>query len=161
VKDMSGLDIPLNPLTRQDIHRLETALMIATLLREDVLEKIKESTERLTWIDSLAVAAGALARQKAGMSLSEIAEDLGRTEATIRRHLQGKSEAGKLVLETYERFVREGVKIEMPKILAEAKPSVDVEALKKELDEERKRRRELEEKLARVKEELRKLLDEL
>ncbi|RLF01348.1 MAG: transcriptional regulator, partial [Thermoprotei archaeon] len=59
-------EIPLKPLSRSDIHKLETALMLATLLREDVLEKIKESTERLTWIDSLAVAAGALARAKAG-----------------------------------------------------------------------------------------------
>ena len=54
-------EIPLKPLGRQDIHKLETALVIATLLRKDVLEKIRESTERLTWIDSLAVAAGALA----------------------------------------------------------------------------------------------------
>ncbi len=133
---MPELEIPLNPVSREDIHRLEAALMVATLLREDVLEKIRESTERLTWIDSLAVAAGALARYKAGMSISEIAEDLGRSEATIRRHLQGKTEAGRLVRETYERFLKEGVRVDLPRVLAE-REAVDA--------------RELEEKLRRVK----------
>lgn len=158
---MGELGVPLKPVGRQDIHRLETALMIATLLREDVLDKIRESSERLTWIDSLAVAAGALARQKAGMSISEIAEDLGRTEATIRRHLQGKSEAGRLVLETYERFVKEGVKIEVPRILLGSKTAVSVEALKRELEEEKKKRRELEEKLEKIRESLKRILDEI
>ncbi len=153
---MPELEIPLNPVSREDIHRLEAALMVATLLREDVLEKIRESSERLTWIDSLAVAAGALARHKAGMSISEIAEDLGRSEATIRRHLQGKTEAGRLVQETYEGFLREGVKVELPRILAER--SREVEA---ELEEERRRRMELEEKLKRVKDALEKILAEL
>lgn len=150
------LEIPLNPVSREDIHRLEAALMVATLLREDVLEKIRESSERLTWIDSLAVAAGALARHKAGMSISEIAEDLGRSEATIRRHLQGKTEAGRLVQETYEGFLREGVKVELPRILAERSREVE-----EKLEEERRRRKELEEKLKRVKEALEKILAEL
>ncbi len=153
---MPELEIPLNPVSREDIHRLEAALMVATLLREDVLEKIRESSERLTWIDSLAVAAGALARHKAGMSISEIAEDLGRSEATIRRHLQGKTEAGRLVQETYEGFLREGVKVELPRILAERSREVE-----EELEEERRRRMELEEKLKRVKEALEKILAEL
>ena len=125
-------EIPLKPLGRQDIHKLETALVIATLLRKDVLEKIRESTERLTWIDSLAVAAGALARSKAGMTVSEIADDLGRSEATIRSHLQKKTEAAKLVFETYERFAKEGVKVEVPLPGAE-----ETEELKKKLEEAR------------------------
>jgi len=107
-------EIPLKPLTKSDVHKLESALMIATLLRPDVLEKIKNPTDRLTWIDSLAVAAAALARERAGYSVSRIAEDLGRTEATIRNHLAGKTEAGKLVKETFEKFIKEGVKIEIP-----------------------------------------------
>jgi len=125
-------EIPLKPLGRQDIHKLETALVIATLLRKDVLEKIRESTERLTWIDSLAVAAGALARSKAGMTVSEIADDLGRSEATIRRHLQKKTEAAKLIFETYERFAKEGVKVEVSLPGAE-----ETEELKKKLEEAR------------------------
>ncbi len=125
-------EIPLKPLGRQDIHKLETALVIATLLRKDVLKKIRESTERLTWIDSLAVAAGALARSKAGMTVSEIADDLGRSEATIRRHLQKKTEAAKLIFETYERFAKEGVKVEVPLSGAE-----ETEELKRKLEEAR------------------------
>lgn len=125
-------EVPLKPLGRQDIHKLETALVIATLLRKDVLEKIRESAERLTWIDSLAVAAGALARSKAGMMVSEIADDLGRSEATIRRHLQKKTEAAKLIFETYERFAKEGVKVEVPLPGAE-----ETEGLKKKLEEAR------------------------
>ena len=56
--------------------------------------------------DSLAVAAGALAREKAGIPVSRIAEELGRSEATIRNHLGGRTEAGRLVWETYEMLRR-------------------------------------------------------
>jgi len=99
---MNENQIPLNPVGRQDIHRLETILLTATLLRPEVLDMIRTSSERLTWVDSLAVAAGALAREKAGMTLSQIAEELGRTEQTIKKHLKEESKAGQLVRETYE-----------------------------------------------------------
>jgi len=94
-------EIPFQPMDRQEIHQLETVLLVATLFRPKVLEMIHEQ-KFLTWVDSLAVAASALARQKAGYTVSEIAEELGRTEATIRKHLQGETKAGELVLETYE-----------------------------------------------------------
>jgi len=77
---MNENQIPLNPIGKQDIHKLETILLAATLFRPEVLDMIRSSVERLTWVDSLAVAAGALAREKAGMTLSEIADELGRTE---------------------------------------------------------------------------------
>lgn len=98
--------VPLKPLGREEIGMLESALMVATLLRPEVLEALRGASERLTWVDSLAVAAAAVARQKAGMTASKIAEELGRTEATIREHLAGKTRAGKLVLETYEWLVK-------------------------------------------------------
>jgi len=99
---MNESQIPLNPIGRQDIHKLETILLTATLLRPEVLDIIRSSAERLTWVDSLAVAAGALAREKAGMTLSQIAEELGRTEQTVKKHLKEESKAGQLVKETYE-----------------------------------------------------------
>lgn len=131
-------EIPLRPMGREDIHKLETALLIGTLLRPDVLKEIRESEERITWIDSLAVAAGALAREKAGMPVSRIAEDLGRTESTIRNHLAGKTKAGKLVRETYERFVKEGFKLEIPEI------GIKYEELNKRIEEYEKKIKELE-----------------
>ncbi len=146
-------EIPLKPLSRSDIHKLESALIVATLLRRDVLEKIRESTERITWIDSLAVAAAALARSKAGMSAASIADDIGRSEATIRRHLAGKTEAGKLVLETYNKFIREGVRIELPETLAS-----ECEELREALEEEKKKRKELEEKIKEIKKKLEDLI---
>ena len=149
---MSFEEVPLKPISRSDIHKLETALMLATLLRKDVLEKIKESTERLTWIDSLAVAAGALARSKAGMPVSQIADDLGRSETTIRRHLSQKSEAGKLVNETYEKFVREGIKIELPSYIGY--DIRKVEETQKELQQCKEKIKQLEEKLMRIRETL-------
>ncbi len=91
-----------NPITKEEVHKLETALLIGTLFRKEVLDEIRNSSERLTWVDSLAVASGALARSKAGMSISEIADELGRSEASIREHIKGSSKAGKLVLETYD-----------------------------------------------------------
>ncbi|RLF15930.1 MAG: transcriptional regulator [Thermoprotei archaeon] len=142
-----GEEIPLRPLGREDIHKLETALLIGTLLRPDVLKEIKESEERITWIDSLAVAAGALAREKAGMPISRIAEDLGRTESTIRNHLAGKTKAGKLVRETYERIVREGFKLEIPEL------GVRYEELNKKIEEYEKKIKQLEESIESLKKE--------
>jgi len=115
------------------------------------MEQLRNPEERVTWVDSLAVAAGALAREKAGMSIPEIAEDLGRTEATIRNHLKGRTEAGRIVLKIYEKFVKEGVKVELP----------GVEKVRKELEEERKAREELEKKLSEVRETLKNLIERL
>lgn len=98
--------VPLKPLGREEIGRLESALMVATLFRPEVLEALRDSSTRLTWVDSLAVAAGAIARHKAGMTASKIADELGRSEATVREHMAGKTKAGKLVLETYEWLVK-------------------------------------------------------
>ncbi len=98
------MEVPLNPIGREEIHRLESILLFATLFRPEVIELIKDPAERLTWVDSLAVAAGAIAREKAGMTVPEIAEELGRTEATIRKHLKGETKAGQLVRETYEQI---------------------------------------------------------
>ena len=141
-------EVPLKPIGREEIHKLESALLVGTLFRSEVLEALKNPEERLTWVDSLAVAAGALAREKAGMSVSEIAEDLGRSESTIRNHLTGKTKAGKLVRETYDRFAREGVKIEI----------LEAEKISKELEEERKKREELEKKLNMIKDVLNDLI---
>ncbi|HIP75062.1 MAG TPA: transcriptional regulator, partial [Thermococcus paralvinellae] len=102
-----AIEVPLNPLGRHEIHQLESILLFATLFRPEVIELIKDPAERLTWVDSLAVAAGALAREKAGMTISEIARELGRTEQTIRKHLKGESKAGQLVRETYE-LIKQG-----------------------------------------------------
>ena len=101
------MEVPLNPIGREEIHRLESILLFATLFRPEVIELIKDPAERLTWVDSLAVAAGAIAREKAGMTTGEIAEELGRTEATIRKHLKGETKAGQLVRETYE-LIKQG-----------------------------------------------------
>lgn len=143
-------EIPLTPLGREQIHKLESALLIGSILRPDVIEELKNPEERLTWVDSLAVAAAALAREKAKMTVRQIAEELGRTEATIRNHLQGKTKAGQIVRETYEKFLREGVKIELPSTIAEAKPSE--EYVKK--DEAEKMKKQYEEEVAKLKTQL-------
>ncbi len=106
--------IPLRPIGREEIHRLEVALLLGTLFREDVLDMLRSMEGRLTWVNSLAFAAAAVAREAAKMSVREIADDIGIAEASIRQHLQGKSKAGKLVRETYERFVKEGASINLP-----------------------------------------------
>ena len=97
--------VPLQPLGKQDISKLETALLVGALFDSEVIEKIKDPKERVTWVDSLAVAAGAFARRKAGMSITEIADELGRSESTIRNHLEGKTEAGKIIQKIYQKLV--------------------------------------------------------
>ena len=150
-------EIPIKPVGRQDIHKLETYLLIGTLLRKDVIERIKNAEDRLTWIDSLAVAAGALAREKAGMPISEIADELGRSEATIRNHLHKKTEAGKLVWETYEMLA----KGQIDPVAAVLSAAGDIEKFKEELDKVVKERDELKEKVKQLEEENRKLREKL
>jgi len=149
-------EIPLTPIGREQIHKLESALLIGSILRPDVLEELKNPEERLTWVDSLAVAAAALAREKAKMTVSQIAEELGRTEATIRNHLQGKTKAGQIVRETYEKFLKEGVRIELPKIFAtmptleEAAKEEELKRLKAQLAEGRRKLENLRDLIEKV-----------
>ncbi len=120
------MKVNLNPTSRQEIHQLETVLLVKTLFRPDVMEMIKDPAERVTWLDSLAVAAGAFARRQAGMSITEIAEELGRTEATIRKHLNKETKAGKLVAETLEELKKKGGEVDFELItLAEYKAKVN------------------------------------
>lgn len=106
--------IPLRPTSRKEIQQLETALIIGTLYRPEVVELIRDPLERATWVDSLAVAAAAFAREKAGYTVPQIAEEVGRSEAMIRAHLQGKTKAGRLVKETYELLARNQLKLVVP-----------------------------------------------
>lgn len=148
---MNELGIPLKPLGREDIQKLEAVLFLGTVSRKDVMEKVRgvDPKSRLTWIDSLSVAAGALAREKAGMPLSRIADELARGEQTIRLHLTGKTEAGKLVRETYEMLVRGG---RLPSFFwTESK---EEEGLRLELERERREKAELQEKLKKLQERL-------
>ncbi len=158
---MNENKIPLNPTGRQDIHKLETILLTATLLRPEVLDMIRSSSERLTWVDSLAVAAGALAREKAGMTLSQIADELGRTEQTIKKHLKEESKAGQLVKETYEMIktlIKEG------KDVNEVFPLIalgDTKDLKEEIEKLKKEKEEIKQALTKIKEDLEDLINKL
>jgi probable regulatory domain-containing protein len=158
---MNENQIPLNPVGKQDIHKLESILLTATLFRPEVLDMIRTSAERLTWVDSLAVAAGALAREKAGMTLSQIAEELGRTEQTIKKHLKEETKAGQLIRETYEtikNLVKEGRNINdvFPVIaLGNAKE------LKEEVEKLKKEKEEIKQALAKIKEEIETLVTNL
>jgi probable regulatory domain-containing protein len=157
---MNEDQIPLTPVGRKDIHKLETTLLIATLLRPEVLEMIRESSERLTWVDSLAVAAGALAREKAGMNLSQIAEEIGRTEQTIRKHLKEESKAGQLVRETYEiikKLAKEGRINDVFPVLGLS----DTKKLSEEIAQLKKEKEEVKQALTKMKEEIEKLLGTL
>ncbi|CAD5243220.1 hypothetical protein [Thermococcus camini] len=155
------MEVPLNPLGREEIHRLESILLFATLFRPEVIELIKDPAERLTWVDSLAVAAGAIAREKAGMTVGEIAEELGRTEATIRKHLKGETKAGQLVRETYE-LIKKGQLDELVRnieVLAEGgRPAglEECEELREKVKTLEEKNRELVAKLENVK----KILDD-
>lgn len=149
-------EIPLKPMGKEDVRKLELALLFGTLLRPDVLEKVRNAEDRLTWLDSLVVAAGALARERAGYTVPKIAEELGRTEATIRNHLSGKTEAGKLVLEAYEEIKRKGV-LEIP---AAPERTKELEELKAKVESYEEKFKKLGERLKELKEAVSKI-DEL
>lgn len=154
-------DISLSPTGREEIHKLEYTLLINSIFREDVLEALRDPKERVTWIDSLAVAAAALAREKAKMTVSEIADELGRTTSTIRNHLQGKTKAGQIVIETYNKFVKEGVKLHLEDLLNINQFKAKIEEVEKELEKEKARREVLEKTIDEMKHGLKELLDKL
>ncbi|MEM0351206.1 MAG: hypothetical protein QXU61_05520, partial [Archaeoglobaceae archaeon] len=131
-----------------DIHKLESILLFATLMRKEVIEMIKDPKERLTWVDSLAVAASAIAREKAMMSISEIANELGRTEVSIRKHLKGESKAGQLVRETYE-LLKQGKLDEILKGIA-----FEDKRLEEEIERLKAENENLKLKLSKVREKL-------
>jgi probable regulatory domain-containing protein len=164
---MSEIEVPLKPLGREDIQKLEAVLLLGTVSRKDVIEKMRSADpkDRITWIDSLAVAAGALAREKAGMTVPRIADELGRGEQTVRAHLTGKTEAGRLVRETYEMLLKGEKVLTFIVKEAEAPPSKeDFERLKAEIEKERREKAELQEKLIRMQakiENITKTLEEL
>ncbi|MDI9646467.1 MAG: hypothetical protein QFX40_07255 [Archaeoglobales archaeon] len=146
-------EIPLNPISREQIHKLESTLLFATLFRPEVLEIIRDPAERLTWVDSLAVAAGSIAREKAMMSVGEIARELGRTEQTIRKHLKGESKAGQLVRETYE-LLKQG---KLNEVLSFVETVQESRKIREEVEKLKKEKQELEKKI----EELKKLKNDL
>ncbi|MEM0236429.1 transcriptional regulator [Thermofilum sp.] len=166
-------EIPLSPIGRDEIHKLEVALLIGTLLNPEFIELMKESEERLTWVDSLAVAAAALARERARISIPQIAEELGRSEATIRNHLSRKTRAGQLVWQTYEKFVREGVKLDIEALTGLSSREAtqlksENQELKRKLEEAQGRIKELSQqiqelsnKISSLKAKLQRLLEEL
>ncbi|ADN51620.1 hypothetical protein [Vulcanisaeta distributa] len=131
-------EIPLKPMGKEDIRKLESALLVMSLFSSETLEALKNPHERLTWVDSLYTAAAAFARDKAGMPISQIADEIGVTEATIRKHLRGETKAGQLVLKAYERLSKEGFKIELPSELAGTISAEDVGKLKEKIERVKK-----------------------
>jgi len=149
---MNEVEVPLKPLGREDIQKLEAVLLLGTVSRKDVIEKMRSADpkDRITWIDSLAVAAGALAREKAGMAVTRIADELGRGEQTVRAHLTGKTEAGKLVRETYEMLVRGEKVLTFMVKEAEAPSKEEIEKLKAEIEKEKREKAELQKRLGEM-----------
>ncbi len=148
-------EIPLKPMGKEDIRKLELALILGTLFRPDVIESVRIAEDKVTWLDSLIIAASALARERGGISISKIAEELGRTETTIRNHLSGKTEAGKIVRETYDKLLKSGkIEVQLPITFQQ-------EDLRKRIEELEKQNKELNEKLVKIKRSLESLLKEL
>lgn len=147
-------NVPLKPIGKKEIAQLEMALIIGTLYRPEVLELIRDPVERSTWMDSLAVAAAAFARNKAGLTTSQISEELGRSEISIRSHLNQKTKAGKLVAETYEKLRKGELRLIVPFIRTPvAGIEEQLEALRKELEKYREHVKALEQQLENLKHE--------
>ncbi len=151
-------NVPLRPTSKREIQQLETALIIGTIYRPEVLDLIRDPLERATWVDSLAVAAAALAREKAGYTVSQIAEELGRSETSIRAHLHGKTKAGKLVRETYDLLARGQLRLVVP--FVSGTEAIKPEELR-ELLKAREKLKEVEERLRILEEENRRLKEQL
>jgi len=148
-------EVPLKPMGKEDVRKLELALIFGTLFRPDVIERIRKAEDRLTWLDSLIVAAGALACERAGYPISRIADELGRSETTIRNHLGGKTEAGRLVKETYDLLRQSGgkLKIQLPKEIA-PQQTQELQECRAKVSELENKVKSLESKLSEVRKKL-------
>lgn len=155
VLDLSN--VPLKPVGKKEISQLEMALIIGTLYRPEVLELIKDPVERATWIDSLAVAAAAFARHKSGLTTTQIAEELGRSEMTIRGHLNQKTKAGKLIAETFEKLKKGELKLVIPFIKAPTALDEELRSLRGLVERLKEENRKLEEELKVLREESEKI----
>jgi Predicted transcriptional regulators len=111
---MSADSVPLKPVGKEDIRKLESALLTISLFSQETLQTIGDPHERLTWVDSLYVAAAAFVRDKAGMAASQIADEIGVTEATVRKHLKGETKAGQIIKQSYEKLKSEGFGVTVP-----------------------------------------------
>jgi predicted transcriptional regulator len=87
----------------------------------------------------------------------QIAEELGRTETTIRAHLSGKTKAGKLVAETYDKLKAGELQLSFPFISGLKIGEERVKELEAQLEEARSKNAMLEYQL----EEARKRIAEL
>jgi len=154
------VEVPVKPLSRREMKQLEAALIIGTMFRPDVIQGIMSREEVTTWIDSLAVAAAALAMDKAGYPVSQIAEELGRTEATIRKHLKGETKAGKLVRETYEMLVRGELKISVP-VVSKERHEEKVKQLTSEIEKLREENSKLKEEVEKLRQALKMVVEAL
>ena len=154
--------VPLKPIGKREITQLEIALIVATLYRPEILELIRDPIERVSWMENIAIAAGALARYKAGMPLDRIAEELGRSVITIKSHLNQKTRIGRLISETYERFSRGEVKLSFPITKPYIISSIEeVTTLREEVERIREINRNLEEQVNRQREEIDRLRHEI
>jgi predicted transcriptional regulator len=84
------------------------------------------------------------------MAVTRIAHELGRGEQTVRAHLTGKTEAGKLVRETYEMLVRGEKVLTFMVKEAEAPSKEEIEKLKAEIEKEKREKAELQKRLGEM-----------
>ena len=143
------MSVPLQPLGKSDIKKLESALLVIALFDPEVVEKMRDPKDRVTWVDSLAVAAAAFARRKAGMSITEISDEVGRSEGTIRNHLEEKTEAGKIIKRAFQKLVENRGNIEIEISSSDIKRS-EIEEAKVALDSMEKLLSELSENLNKL-----------
>ena len=82
--------------------------MKATLSDPRISEVLSDPVESTLFLDNLYVATASLAREKAGYSIPEIAEELRRSEVTIKAHISGATKIGRIVREAYEMLSKPG-----------------------------------------------------
>jgi len=92
--------------------------------------------------------------------VSQIAEELGRTEATIRKHLKGETKARKLVRETYEMLVRGELKISMP-VVSRERHEEKVKQLTSEIEKLREENSKLKDEVEKLRQALKMVVEAL
>lgn len=99
-------ELPLKPINKREIRLLEAALVVGSILTLEIRELLNDPIERVNWMDSVSVAAASMARHAAGMTISEIAMELDRSELLIKSHLESRTTAGKIIARIYEKLVK-------------------------------------------------------
>lgn len=103
--------VPIRPDCKTEILLLQSALLIASMPR--IIERmqfIDDPLENEMMLEHLSMSSAIFARTTAGYGVEKIADDLGRSIATVQAYMRGYSYAYEIIKSVYEEMIADADK---------------------------------------------------